>query len=189
VVKIKNFASKEILCNPLLVLLACLLIHFMLPLACYWLLPDYLWGFLHFFTFLDIALSTVFGGVSLQKLRLLPSESQLEVCREVDRVLKKGGVLVITMPYREKIVYTRCIHCGKLTPLWGHLHSMDEERVSRLLPPGYTLVAKAHFPNLEFISTMEIFRKLPFTLWFVLNNLLGIVKKGYWILLKYRKSL
>jgi ubiquinone/menaquinone biosynthesis C-methylase UbiE len=125
----------------------------------------------------------------LEVLEHLPVESQQMVCREVDRVLKKGGVLVVTVPYKEKIVYTRCIHCGKLTPLWGHLHSMDEEKVSKLLPPGYVLVAKAHFPNLKFISISEIFRKLPFTWWFTINNLLGIIKKGYWILLKYKKFL
>ena len=125
----------------------------------------------------------------LEVLEHLPVESQQMVCREVDRVLKKGGVLVVTAPYKEKIVYTRCIHCGKLTPLWGHLHSMDEEKVSKLLPPGYVLVAKAHFPNLKFISISEIFRKLPFTWWFTINNLLGIIKKGYWILLKYKKFL
>jgi hypothetical protein len=66
---------------------------------------------------------------------------------------------------------------------------MDEEKVSKLLPPGYVLVAKAHFPNLNFISISEIFRKLPFTWWFAINNLFGIIKKGYWILLKYKKFL
>jgi hypothetical protein len=66
---------------------------------------------------------------------------------------------------------------------------MDVEKVSKLLPPGYMLVAKARFPNLEFVSTLEIFHKLPFTLWFIINNLLGIIKKGYWILLKYKKFL
>jgi ubiquinone/menaquinone biosynthesis C-methylase UbiE len=123
----------------------------------------------------------------LEVLEHLPVESQQMVCREVDRVLKKGGVLVVTVPYKEEIVYTRCIHCGKLTPLWGHLHSMDVEKVSKLLPPGYVLVAKAHFPNLEFVSISEIFHKLSFTLWLIINNLLGIIKKGYWILLKYKK--
>jgi len=123
----------------------------------------------------------------LEVLEHLPVESQQMVCKEVDRVLKKSGVLVVTVPYKEEIVYTRCIHCGKLTPLWGHLHSMDVEKVSKLLPPGYVLVAKAHFPNLEFVSISEIFHKLSFTLWLIINNLLGIIKKGYWILLKYKK--
>jgi hypothetical protein len=64
---------------------------------------------------------------------------------------------------------------------------MDEEKVSNLLPPGYVLVAKAHFPNLASVSISEIFHKLPFTLWLIINNLFGIIKKGYWILLKYKK--
>jgi hypothetical protein len=64
---------------------------------------------------------------------------------------------------------------------------MDEEKVSKLLPPSYVLVAKAHFLNLEFISALGVFHRLPFKLWLIINNLLGIIKKGYWILLKYEK--
>ena len=55
---------------------------------------------------------------------------------------------------------------------------MGENRVRELLPPNYVLVA-TYFPNLELISTMEVFRRLPFTMWFIMNN--GIVKKGYWM--------
>jgi SAM-dependent methyltransferase len=125
----------------------------------------------------------------LEVLEHLPVASQQMVIKEVDRVLKRDGFLVVTVPYKEKIIYTRCIHCGKLTPLWGHLHSMDEEKVSKLLPPSYVLVTKAHFPNLQLISTLGIFHRLPFPLWFIINNFLGIIKKGYWILVKYKKFL
>jgi len=123
----------------------------------------------------------------LEVLEHLPTESQQRLCREIDRVLRRGGTLIITVPYKEQITYTRCIHCGKLTPLWGHLHSMDEEKVRKLLPSSYMLIAKAHFPNVEFVSIMGIFQKIPFRLWFIMNNLLGFLKKGYWILLKYKK--
>jgi hypothetical protein len=34
--------------------------------------------------------------------------------------------VVITVPYREEIQQTNCIHCGKLTPQFGHLRSYDE---------------------------------------------------------------
>jgi cyclopropane fatty-acyl-phospholipid synthase-like methyltransferase len=35
--------------------------------------------------------------------------------------------VVVTVPHREKILQTPCIHCGKLTPLYGHLHTFTEE--------------------------------------------------------------
>jgi ubiquinone/menaquinone biosynthesis C-methylase UbiE len=71
---------------------------------------------------------------ALEVLEHLPLESQQRLGREIDRVLKRKGALIVTVPYKEQITYTRCIHCRKLTPLWGHLHSMDESKVSELLP-------------------------------------------------------
>lgn len=35
-------------------------------------------------------------------------------------------VVLITVPYKERIRQTPCIHCGKLTPLYGHLRSYDK---------------------------------------------------------------
>jgi len=34
--------------------------------------------------------------------------------------------VVVTVPYRERILQTICIHCGEITPLYGHLRSFDE---------------------------------------------------------------
>ena len=34
--------------------------------------------------------------------------------------------VVITVPYKENIVQAVCIHCGELTPLYGHLRTYDE---------------------------------------------------------------
>ncbi|HKI88324.1 MAG TPA: class I SAM-dependent methyltransferase [Draconibacterium sp.] len=42
-------------------------------------------------------------------------------------VLKPGGSLIVTTPYKEKIKYTLCVHCNKLTPIHAHLHSFDEK--------------------------------------------------------------
>jgi ubiquinone/menaquinone biosynthesis C-methylase UbiE len=132
--------------------------------------------------------SSVDKAVVLEVLEHLPIESQQRLCREIDRVLKKGGTLIITVPYKEQINYTRCIHCGKLTPLWGHLHSMDEGKVSELLPPNYALVSSCHFPNVEIVSTSAVFQHLSFRFWLFLNGLLGRIRKGYWVLLKYIKK-
>lgn len=46
--------------------------------------------------------------------------------------LKPGGTLVVSTPYKEKIVYSLCIHCNRKTPLNAHLHSFDEGRMRRM---------------------------------------------------------
>ena len=124
----------------------------------------------------------------LEVLEHLPDSILRDGIEEADRILNAGGTLVISVPYKEKVTYTRCIHCGKLTPLWGHLHSMDEEKVTNLLPNSYTLVKQLTLPNVELISTSTIFAHLPFRLWLFLNDMLGKIRKGYWLLLKYEKK-
>lgn len=124
----------------------------------------------------------------LEVFEHLPKEKHRKLCREVDKVLKEKGLLIISVPYKEQIIYTRCIHCGKLTPLWGHLCSMDEEKITGLLPNHYTLTASCHLPNVGLVSLSGIFQRLPLNLWLVLNNLLGKFRKGYWIILKYKKE-
>ncbi len=53
--------------------------------------------------------------------------------KEINRVLKENGKLIITVPYKEKIQYHLCIHCNKLTPANAHLHSFDEKKIKDLL--------------------------------------------------------
>jgi ubiquinone/menaquinone biosynthesis C-methylase UbiE len=139
-------------------------------------------------TAIPIRASSIDKITVLEVLEHLPIESQQRLCREIDRVLRRGGALIITVPYKEQITYTRCIHCGKLTPVWGHLHSMDEGKVSQLLPQNYALISSYHFPNVEIVSASTIFQHLPFRFWLLLNNLLGRIRKGYWILLQYIKG-
>src|SRR5690606_33120134 len=47
-------------------------------------------------------------------------------------VLKPGGKLIITTPYKEKIQYSLCVHCNKPTPVHAHLHSFDEKILKAL---------------------------------------------------------
>jgi SAM-dependent methyltransferase len=124
----------------------------------------------------------------LEVLEHLDADKERKVCFELDRVLKEEGILLISVPYKERITYTTCIHCGKPTPLWGHLRILDEEKIMGLLPSTYSLTATCHLPNVAFVSLSRVFRNLPFTTWLVLNNLLGGIRKGYWIILKFRKS-
>ncbi len=58
----------------------------------------------------------------LEVIEHLPEwQSGLE---ELLRVAKKE--VLVCVPYREKIKQTLCIHCHKMTPHQGHLHSFDE---------------------------------------------------------------
>lgn len=52
---------------------------------------------------------------------------------EMRRVVKPGGRIILSTPYDENIHYSVCIHCGKLTPNGGHLHSFEENGIKDLL--------------------------------------------------------
>ena len=60
--------------------------------------------------------------------------------------------VIATVPYREKVVQSPCIHCGQLTPLYGHLRSYDEscfeQRDGWLLEFGYIRRSLAGAPGL-----------------------------------------
>jgi hypothetical protein len=46
-------------------------------------------------------------------------------------------VVLITVPYKERIRKTVCIHCGRLTPLYGHLRTYDRSSFPEV--DGWTL--------------------------------------------------
>jgi len=125
----------------------------------------------------------------LEVLEHLPSQDQLSLVGEVDRILKSDGIVVVSFPWKEKIEYTRCIHCGKLTPIAGHLHSMDVEKMDALLPRYYFGFARRHLPNIPLISISRFCEFVPLKVWLILNDLLGIIRKGYWVLLGYQKKM
>ena len=52
---------------------------------------------------------------------------------EVHRVLRPGGRVLLSVPYRETIVQHLCIHCNRFTPAHAHLHSFDEEKLGNCL--------------------------------------------------------
>ncbi len=130
-----------------------------------------------------------FESVSmLELLEHMPKESQLASVAEADRVLTKGGTILISIPYKEKIVYYKCVHCGRPTPRYGHLLSMDEKHLTGLLPDGYRQVSRLHIVNLPYITLWGPFRILPVRLWLLIQNVLGRVMLGYWLVMKFVKQ-
>jgi len=91
-----------------------------------------------------------------------------EFVKELFRVVKKGGELIITTPYKEKIQYYLCIHCNKKTPANAHLHSFDEKILEELYK-GDDLEKFSYqtFGNklLIFLRTYTILQLFPFLLW------------------------
>lgn len=79
-----------------------------------------------------------FRTATLQELAARESSVDIVTCLEVLehipdwnpvfetllRIAKRR--VVITVPYKEEIVQTTCVHCGEVTPLYGHLRTYDE---------------------------------------------------------------
>ncbi len=145
-------------------------------------------GSIDFLPFKDNSFNAI---TILEVLEHLPKDLQLRGMDETNRVLSHGGNLILSVPFKEKIQYTKCIHCNQETPLWGHLHSFDEKKISSLLPDGlFSLVESFELPHIVYISCLSVFKFLPVQAWLKLNDLLGKMKflRGYWIILNYKKS-
>lgn len=87
---------------------------------------------------------------------------------ELFRVVSKGGRMIISTPYKEKIRYHLCIHCNKKTPENAHLHSFDENILKSL----YTKDDLKKFNSiifgnkaLIFLRTHIILKYLPLSIW------------------------
>lgn len=91
----------------------------------------------------------------------------LSVFNTLFRFAKKQ--VLITVPYREKVTYTVCIHCGKSTPIWGHLRSYSED----MFPPvsGWSLsFAKVRDRNPEATLVRKVYRFFrPHYPWLLVN--------------------
>ncbi len=87
--------------------------------------------------------------------------------KELLRVVKKKGCLIISTPYKEKIQYYLCIHCNQLTPVNAHLHSFDENKLQSFSNNKETEFNFYTFGNkaLTYFLTYVILKYFPFFLW------------------------
>ena len=100
---------------------------------------------------------------------------------EIKKLLNDDGVLIITVPYHEKIKYEVCIYCNKLTPRNGHLHSFDLEDIDNLLnEAGLDVVKNKLILNriysIGFIA--KILNKIPYCLLIFIDNLTNKILKN-----------
>jgi ubiquinone/menaquinone biosynthesis C-methylase UbiE len=116
-----------------------------------------------------------------------------EFVRELFRVVKFGGSLIITTPYNEKLKYYLCIHCNKKTPLHAHIHSFDENKLINLLKgDSQKEVVWEIFGNklLIFARTYILLKYFPFWLWKLVDKIFNwLYNVPVHIIVEYRKIL
>lgn len=105
--------------------------------------------------------------------------------------LKPGGKLIITTPYNEKIQFSLCIHCNKLTPHNAHLHSFTESSIRKYLPEAVKNYRTAVFNNkiLVRLGLQRMFKFLPFGMWKGIDSLANAMtkKRAYRLMLVIQK--
>ncbi len=89
--------------------------------------------------------------------------------KELYRVLKPAGRLIMTTPYNEVIQYSLCIHCNRKTPLHAHLHSVNEQFIlNQVILSGINGKVSTHpFLNklLVMLKTHVVLKFLPYRWW------------------------
>ena len=97
---------------------------------------------------------------------------------EMDRILKPGGRLIISTPYKEQIQFSQCIHCNRLTPRNAHLHSFDEKSLLKIFESvGLTSPKYYVFGNkaLHLLRTSVILKYFPFGLWKFTDRIINLI--------------
>lgn len=102
-------------------------------------------------------------------------EKPQDALNEIARVVKPGGFIIVSTPYREHIEETLCIHCNRKTPVNAHLHSFDKEIMERMLTDAGFVVQKfVTFTSrpAERLGMAGVTFFLPFFIWYFLDAVL-----------------
>jgi SAM-dependent methyltransferase len=98
-------------------------------------------------------LDAVFDSLVLSEV-LEHIENVFDALKESSRVIKEGGHLMISVPYRENIIQHLCVHCNQLTPGNAHLHSFDSETLVKTCKEAGLVVDKIYFIGNKFLETI-----------------------------------
>ena len=115
---------------------------------------------------LPLADGSVSAGVVSEVLEHL--EEPGAAVKELGRVLRPGGVLVASCPYREKLVWHLCIHCNQPTPANAHLQSVGESKMAGWMREAGLEPGRAVLFNHKALVALRWnrrTRRLPYGLW------------------------
>lgn len=102
--------------------------------------------------------------------------------RGIRERLNPDGTLLVTVPYKEAISYSLCIHCNQKTPMNAHLHSFNRESLAALLVKnGFRVEATKLFYHkaLDVFRINALCRRFPLGVWKILERLAGISGDKY----------
>ena len=100
---------------------------------------------------------------------------------EINRVLKQDGVLLLSVPYKERISKALCVHCNRLTPFNAHFQSFDENKLQESLSRAGLKTHSWFVMNNKIADRLHfnlITKKLPFGLWRFFDRLLNLIIKN-----------
>jgi SAM-dependent methyltransferase len=77
--------------------------------------------------------------IASEVLEHIPQASRCKAVSEIARVLKTGGWLIGTVPYRENLDENQvvCPGCGLVFHRWGHADWFDRDKLMRELGPWF----------------------------------------------------
>ena len=101
------------------------------------------------------------------------------VLKEMNRILKSHGRIVVSVPYKEELMEIVCPHCGKRFVPYGHLHSFDKNKLfSSMNHCGFNVIYSHVGPS---IFSKIIYRRIRINilLIFFIDKLMGELSRRF----------